>query len=207
MAIESNEADRSTVTQLLGTLPYRQRQVLVLRYFVDYDRSPDRVRARGQPRLGQDPRLARPRRPGPSIGRFAMTGREDDVGRTLRSLLLEETNAMPVDTHHAARRPPAPDCRHSQAPASHSGRRRFGRRRRGQSPWRSGVGSVSTRPTTRPRTQTSPRQSPESSSMRSAASTPTRATQLPEPPMPSFRASHRGGLGPPPEQLRLTIAY
>ena len=32
---ETNEADRSTVTQLLGTLPYRQRQVLVLRYFVD----------------------------------------------------------------------------------------------------------------------------------------------------------------------------
>jgi RNA polymerase sigma-70 factor (sigma-E family) len=32
---ESNAADRSTVTQLLGTLPYRQRQVLVLRYFVD----------------------------------------------------------------------------------------------------------------------------------------------------------------------------
>ena len=32
---EMNEADRSTVTQLLGTLPYRQRQVLVLRYFVD----------------------------------------------------------------------------------------------------------------------------------------------------------------------------
>ena len=31
-----------------------------------------------------------------------MTGREDDAGRTLRSLLLEETNAMPVDTHHAA---------------------------------------------------------------------------------------------------------
>jgi RNA polymerase sigma-70 factor (sigma-E family) len=33
--LETNEADRSTVTQLLGTLPYRQRQVLVLRYFVD----------------------------------------------------------------------------------------------------------------------------------------------------------------------------
>jgi RNA polymerase sigma-70 factor (sigma-E family) len=33
--LESNEADRSTVTQLLRTLPYRQRQVLVLRYFVD----------------------------------------------------------------------------------------------------------------------------------------------------------------------------
>jgi RNA polymerase sigma-70 factor (sigma-E family) len=33
--IEANEADRSTVTQLLKTLPYRQRQVLVLRYFVD----------------------------------------------------------------------------------------------------------------------------------------------------------------------------
>jgi RNA polymerase sigma-70 factor (sigma-E family) len=33
--IETNEADRSTVTQLLRTLPYRQRQVLVLRYFVD----------------------------------------------------------------------------------------------------------------------------------------------------------------------------
>jgi RNA polymerase sigma-70 factor (sigma-E family) len=32
---ETNEADRSTVTQLLWTLPYRQRQVLVLRYFVD----------------------------------------------------------------------------------------------------------------------------------------------------------------------------
>jgi RNA polymerase sigma-70 factor (sigma-E family) len=32
---ETNEADRSTVMQLLGTLPYRQRQVLVLRYFVD----------------------------------------------------------------------------------------------------------------------------------------------------------------------------
>jgi RNA polymerase sigma-70 factor (sigma-E family) len=32
---ETNEADRSTVTQLLRTLPYRQRQVLVLRYFVD----------------------------------------------------------------------------------------------------------------------------------------------------------------------------
>ena len=31
-----------------------------------------------------------------------MTGREDDAGRALRSLLLEETNAMPVDTHHAA---------------------------------------------------------------------------------------------------------
>jgi RNA polymerase sigma-70 factor (sigma-E family) len=34
-ALETNEADRSTVTQLLRTLPYRQRQVLVLRYFVD----------------------------------------------------------------------------------------------------------------------------------------------------------------------------
>jgi RNA polymerase sigma-70 factor (sigma-E family) len=32
---ETNEADRSTMTRLLGTLPYRQRQVLVLRYFVD----------------------------------------------------------------------------------------------------------------------------------------------------------------------------
>ena len=32
---ETNQADRSTVTQLLETLPYRQRQVLVLRYFVD----------------------------------------------------------------------------------------------------------------------------------------------------------------------------
>jgi RNA polymerase sigma-70 factor (sigma-E family) len=32
---ETNEADRRTVTQLLATLPYRQRQVLVLRYFVD----------------------------------------------------------------------------------------------------------------------------------------------------------------------------
>jgi RNA polymerase sigma-70 factor (sigma-E family) len=32
---EMNEADRSTVTQLLATLPCRQRQVLVLRYFVD----------------------------------------------------------------------------------------------------------------------------------------------------------------------------
>jgi hypothetical protein len=31
-----------------------------------------------------------------------MTGREDDADRALRSLLLEETNAMPVDTHHAA---------------------------------------------------------------------------------------------------------
>jgi hypothetical protein len=31
-----------------------------------------------------------------------MTGRQDDAGRTLRSLLLEETNAMPVDTHNAA---------------------------------------------------------------------------------------------------------
>jgi hypothetical protein len=31
-----------------------------------------------------------------------MTGRVDDASRTLRSLLLEETNAMPVDTHHAA---------------------------------------------------------------------------------------------------------
>jgi hypothetical protein len=30
-----------------------------------------------------------------------MTG-QDEVGRTLRSLLLEETNAMPVDTHQAA---------------------------------------------------------------------------------------------------------
>jgi RNA polymerase sigma-70 factor (sigma-E family) len=33
--LETNEADRSSVMQLLGTLPYRQRQVLVLRYFVD----------------------------------------------------------------------------------------------------------------------------------------------------------------------------
>ena len=32
---QANEADRSTVTQLLGTLPCRQRQVLVLRYFAD----------------------------------------------------------------------------------------------------------------------------------------------------------------------------
>jgi RNA polymerase sigma-70 factor (sigma-E family) len=32
---ETNAADRSTMTQLLRTLPYRQRQVLVLRYFVD----------------------------------------------------------------------------------------------------------------------------------------------------------------------------
>jgi hypothetical protein len=31
-----------------------------------------------------------------------MTGRQEDVGRTLRSLLLEESNAMPVDTHAAA---------------------------------------------------------------------------------------------------------
>jgi hypothetical protein len=31
-----------------------------------------------------------------------MTGRQDDAGRTLRSLLLEETSAMPVDTHNAA---------------------------------------------------------------------------------------------------------
>jgi hypothetical protein len=31
-----------------------------------------------------------------------MTGREDDTGRTLRSLLLEESNAIPVDTHQAA---------------------------------------------------------------------------------------------------------
>jgi RNA polymerase sigma-70 factor (sigma-E family) len=33
--METNEVDRSTVTQLLRRLPYRQRQVLVLRYFVD----------------------------------------------------------------------------------------------------------------------------------------------------------------------------
>ncbi len=33
--LETKEADRSTVTQLLRTLPYRQRQVLVLRYFID----------------------------------------------------------------------------------------------------------------------------------------------------------------------------
>jgi RNA polymerase sigma-70 factor (sigma-E family) len=32
---ETNQADRSTVTQLLAALPYRQRQVLVLRYFAD----------------------------------------------------------------------------------------------------------------------------------------------------------------------------
>jgi len=31
-----------------------------------------------------------------------MTGREDDVGRMLRSLLLEETKATPVDAQHAA---------------------------------------------------------------------------------------------------------
>jgi len=31
-----------------------------------------------------------------------MTGRQDDVGRTLRSLLLEEAHAVPVDTHRAA---------------------------------------------------------------------------------------------------------
>jgi hypothetical protein len=31
-----------------------------------------------------------------------MTGRQDDVGRALRSLLLEETNGMPVDTYQAA---------------------------------------------------------------------------------------------------------
>jgi hypothetical protein len=31
-----------------------------------------------------------------------MTGRQDDVGRNIRSLLLEEANAMPVDTHRAA---------------------------------------------------------------------------------------------------------
>jgi hypothetical protein len=31
-----------------------------------------------------------------------MTGRQEDVGRTLRSVLLEEANAMPVDTHAAA---------------------------------------------------------------------------------------------------------
>jgi hypothetical protein len=31
-----------------------------------------------------------------------MTGRQEDVGRTLRSLLLEESNTMPVDTHAAA---------------------------------------------------------------------------------------------------------
>ena len=30
-----------------------------------------------------------------------MTGREDDVGRALRSLLLEETSGMPVDTYQA----------------------------------------------------------------------------------------------------------
>jgi RNA polymerase sigma-70 factor (sigma-E family) len=34
-SLETGEADRSTVIQLLRTLPYRQRQVLVLRYFVD----------------------------------------------------------------------------------------------------------------------------------------------------------------------------
>ena len=33
--LETSEVDRSAVTQLLATLPYRQRQVLVLRYFVD----------------------------------------------------------------------------------------------------------------------------------------------------------------------------
>ncbi len=33
--LEASEADRSTVTQLLGTLPPRQRQALVLRYYVD----------------------------------------------------------------------------------------------------------------------------------------------------------------------------
>jgi hypothetical protein len=31
-----------------------------------------------------------------------MTGRQDDVGRTLRALLLEESNAMPVNTQRAA---------------------------------------------------------------------------------------------------------
>jgi hypothetical protein len=76
--LETNEADRSTVTQLLRTLPYRQRQVLVLRLLRRPDRSPDRIRAC---------------RPGPSIGWFAMTGRQDDIGRSLRSLLLEEASA------------------------------------------------------------------------------------------------------------------
>jgi hypothetical protein len=31
-----------------------------------------------------------------------MTGRQDDIGRSLRSLLLEQASAMPVDTHAAA---------------------------------------------------------------------------------------------------------
>jgi RNA polymerase sigma-70 factor (sigma-E family) len=35
VGLDTDEADRCTVTQLLRTLPYRQRQVLVLRYFVD----------------------------------------------------------------------------------------------------------------------------------------------------------------------------
>jgi hypothetical protein len=39
---------------------------------------------------------------GASIGWFAMTGRDDDLGRTLRSVLLEESNVMPVDTHRAS---------------------------------------------------------------------------------------------------------
>lgn len=33
--LETHPADHVTVIQLLGTLPYRQRQVLVLRYFLD----------------------------------------------------------------------------------------------------------------------------------------------------------------------------
>ena len=52
-----------------GRAAERQREVLVLRYYLDLDEAGDRRRARHQPRRGQEPRLARRRRPAPAAPR------------------------------------------------------------------------------------------------------------------------------------------
>ena len=81
--IETNEADRSTDDATAGNTAVPATSGAGTALLRRYDRSPDRIRARSQPRLGQDPRLTWPRRPGTSTGRFAMTGRQDDLGSAL----------------------------------------------------------------------------------------------------------------------------
>jgi hypothetical protein len=103
-----------------------------------------------------------------------MTGREDDLGRTLRSVLLEETNAVPVDTRHAAE-----GLRRRLA---HTRKRRRVTLAVAASVVAAvvaasvaGAGSASTRTSARRRTRYTARPSrlPGASSMRTAASTPT----------------------------------
>ena len=204
VGLESNEADRSTVTQLLRTLPYRQRQVLVLRYFVDLTEAQIASSSGSAPaRSRPTPRAASP------LWHENWKVCNDRPRRRRRP--RAPFSSPGGDQGHARRRstcgctPSAPACRHTQAPASHPGRRRFNRRCCGShrgSHRRPGLAWRQQRP--RSETGPAPRQLREGSSMRSAATTPTTAiSYLATGAIVQGDAIARGSDAP--EQLRPTL--